>query len=171
MVDVQKAHELKTKLAAGLQTADIPLFLEVVGQLAGESKEVLEDFGGWECALQFKEGADLNAWVEMKEDKFTSGIGDHPSPTNTIEFGAGVAADVFTGKIKSMEAYTSGTVKFSGGFTDMGRFYDLSTVALSALDNLPAISAKPAPAAAAPAPASTAKPAKKAAKKAAKKGK
>ncbi len=174
MVDLKKANELKAKLATGVQAADIPLLLEVVCQLAGESKEVLEDFGGWEVALQFKEGTALNAWVEMKDDKFTTGTGDHPSPTNVIEFADDVAAGVLTGSIPSMEAYTSGKMKFSGGLTDMGRFSDLATVALSALDKLPAAPAKSAPAAAAPAPASTAstaKPAKKGAKKAAKKGK
>ncbi len=177
MVDIKKAQELKTKLAAGVQAADIPLLLEVVCQLAGESKEVLEDFGGWEAALQFKEGNALNAWVEMKDDKFTTGTGDHPSPTNVIEFADDVAAGVFTGTIKAFDAYTVGKMKFSGGLTDMGRFSDLATVALSALDNLPAAPAKvatpakSAPAAAAPAAASAPKPAKKGAKKAAKKGK
>ncbi len=177
MVDTQKAQELKAKLAAGVKAEDIPLLLEVVCQLAGESKEVLEDFGGWEAALQFKEGSALNAWVEMKDDKFTTGTGDHPSPTNVIEFADDIAAGVFTGTIKSFDAYTTGKMKFSGGLTDMGRFSDLATVALSALAKLPAAAAKDAapakstPAGAAPAPASTAKLEKKGAKKAAKKGK
>ncbi len=177
MVDLQKTSELKTKLAAGVQAADIPLLLEVVCQLAGETKDILDDFGGWEAALQFKEGTALNAWVEMKDDKFTTGTGDHPSPTNVIEFADDVAAGVFSGTIKAFDAYTTGKMKFSGGLTDMGRFSDLTAAVLPALDKLPAgpakvaAPAKPAPAGAATIPTSTSKPAKKGAKKAAKKGK
>lgn len=103
-------------------TEDLKDFFTIYTQIANNTEDIQDEVEGFDRKFQFRIEGFQGFWMTISKGKFEMGSGDIEGPDITLEMGAKVAVDIFSGQIDPTAAYMNGELRVNGIINDAIQF-------------------------------------------------
>lgn len=103
-------------------TEDLKDFFTIYTQIANNTEDIQDEVEGFDRKFQFRIEGLQGFWMTISKGKFEMGSGDIEGPDITLEMGAKVAVDIFSGQIDPTAAYMNGELRVNGIINDAIQF-------------------------------------------------
>ncbi len=103
-------------------TEDLKDFFTIYTQIANNTEDIQDEVEGFDRKFQFRIEGLQGFWMTISKGKFEMGSGDIEGPDITLEMGARVAVEIFSGQVDPTAAYMNGELRVNGIINDAIQF-------------------------------------------------
>ena len=129
MIDTELKRRIHEKVDEGeFGPSDIPEYLDLLVQIAGETQDVQDEVDGWDRRIQFRFDGTEDAWITVAGGVFGHGAGALESADLVLSIAAGPASQLFSGDRDAKAAYMAGQLKIEGAIPDALKLQDILTI-------------------------------------------
>ena len=129
MIDKDLKQRIHEKVEEGeFGPSDIPAYLDLLVQIAGETQDVKDEVAGWDRRIQFRFDGTDDAWITVAGGAFGHGAGSLDTADLVLSIAAGPAAQLFSGARDAKAAYMAGQLKIEGAIPDALKVQNILTI-------------------------------------------